>query len=309
MIFDELQSEKRKLAKAIISKVGLNTVIGNFRNILDAIWGNVFSMPKFDSYIKHRLRTCPGTIASIETLQGINELCEIRDFPDSYLLIRKLRDNLFLDLFLFEAQKTLENVPSETFKDINFNDIDQVIKALTEMHHLNVKKEAEEKELQAINRWKDGQLLMVKDKMKDDYFNYTKYISYIRTKNHHFNKCFELFLDDDFNNLGLKLNDFVHSNAESTLIYNQRIEQTITNIKDTLLDLEKLFLISLFFVDSTLLSSTDYMDYIEGGDTPPEGSQYWVNGYILEAFDSIKENDSELFNYLKSHNDNLMKID
>ena len=300
---------KRKQIASLIEKVGLRTVIDNFQNVLDAIWSNVFSTPKLDSYLKKRLRTCPGIIASINTLQGIDELCEIEDYPDAFLLIRKLRDNLFLDLFLFEAQKTFERIPSDSFGHIDLNNEDEVMKMLDSYYMLCVNAEMTNDELKAINKWKNNELLMSNDKYKREFFQFDKYKSYLKNHNEDFNECNNKFLDEHFSKMNNKLNDYAHSNSESVMICRQKPANVLNDIKETLVNLEHLFLISLFFVDSTLLESDDYGDYIESNMTPPEGSQYWVNGYILDAFMDIKCINIDLFDYLIKHNEYSMKID
>lgn len=306
---NEEKETRRIYIKSIIKNIELHKTIRDFQYILDKIWSNVFGTLKFDSYIRQRLRTCPGIIASIDTLEGIKELCVIEDYPDVYLLIRKLRDNLFLDLFLFEAQKTLEKIPDETFADIDFANSDEVMKAVNKLHLLFVQNEITKDEVEAINKWKDGVFLMNKDKGKGEYFAYSKYISYLSENNDYFKNCYKLFLKERLDNLNNKLNDYVHCNSESVTICRQKPQDILKDIKETLINLEHLFLISMFFVDSILFSSDTYMEYIECELEPPEGSQYWVDGFILEAFEQIKKEDKKLFDFLVEHNEYLMRID
>ena len=300
---------KRKYIKSLIEDAGLATAINNFQNILDVIRNNVFNAPKFDRYSKLRIMTCPGIISSIDTLRGINELCEIKDFPDVYLLIRKLRDNLFLDLFLFEVQKSFERIPNHSFKHVDLNNIDEVMKSLDEFYSLCVRVETSKDELNAINKWKENELLMMGNSVDGkEYFYYNKYILYLRCNNEYFNDCYDSFLKELLSNVGLKLNDYAHSNSESMLVNRQKSFVVLKDIKETLINIEHLFLITLFFVDSTLFSSDDYLDYIECNLVPPEGSQYWINGYILEALIDIKLNNKELFQFMIDHNKYSMNI-
>jgi hypothetical protein len=302
--------DKKDQIYTLIKRTGLLYTIDNFKNILNVILDNVFNTPKLDSYINKRIRTCPGTISSIDTLRGIEELCVIRDYVDSYLLIRKLRDNLFLDLFLFESQKTFEKYPDYGFDDINLNDAEEVFEALNKFNLRCVDIETCNDELKAINNWKSNKLLMSnKNKDKDNYFKFSKYLEYLTKNNKDFGLCYNNFLKKRFDNLSLKLNDYTHSNSESTLNNNKNQVSTFTDIKATLKELEHLFLVSLFFVDSTLFASEDYVDCMECGIAPQEGSQYWVNGFILEAFVDIKLESEELFSFLLEHNNNFMEID
>lgn len=306
---DDIKVNKRKIIATTIKTVGLESVITNFKNILDAIWTNVFKFIKLDRYKKPRVRTCPGIIASINTLNGINELCEIEDYPDAYLLIRKLRDNLFLDLFLFEAQKVFEKMPSSSFKDIDFNNIDETMKMLDDFFNQRIKIETTREELEIIDKWKTGQLLMSNSKDKKEYFQFDKYREYLISNNNDFSKCYYRFLKERFSTLGLKLNDYTHSNSETIMTLKEKPSIVLNDVKETLTELEHLFLVSLFFVDSVLFSSEDYEEYIENGITPPQDSQYWVNGYILEALQDIKTKNKDLFDFMVSHNNYSMRID
>lgn len=300
---------KRNNLQLIIKKVGLSSTISNFINVLNVIWDNVFRTIKLDSYIKPRIRTCPGIISSIDTLYGINELCEIGDYADVYLLIRRLRDNLFLDLFLLEAQKNFEKIPSDAFRGVDLNNVDEVINALLKYNSACVDLETSNKELNAINKWKENKLLMSKDSDKGEFFQFHKYVSYLKDNNKDFSECYKAFLEELFSKMRQKLNDYVHSNSESVMKNNQKPVEVLIDIRETLIQLEHLFLVALFFVDSTLFSSEDYGYYIENGETPPEGSQYWINGYISEAFADIKSNNKDLFMFLIEHNNYCMNID
>lgn len=299
---------KRKQVISLMNKTGITSAISSFQNILNVVWDNVFYTPKFDSHLKNRIRTCPGTISSIDTLYGVNELCEIEDFSDVYLLIRKIRDNLLLDLFLFEAQKSFENDPNNSFIGIDLNNVNEMVKALNDYHIKCIDMEITKEELKAINMWKDDELLMSKNRIKQEHFQYSKYLAYLQKNNEDFGECFDKFLKDRFDKMDLKLNDYAHSNGESLMINKQEPTKVLCDIKETLVDLEQLFIISLFFIDSTLFVSSDYMDYVECGMAPPEGSQYWVNGYIQDILIKINSDNTDLFTFLIDHNNNLMKI-
>lgn len=48
--------------------------------------------------------------------------------------------------------------------------------------------------------------------------------------------------------------------------------------------------------------SSDYVDYLDCNETPPEGSQYWVAPFIIEFFEQRKELiDSECLKYLQEN--------
>ena len=54
--------------------------------------------------------------------------------------------------------------------------------------------------------------------------------------------------------------------------------------------LNQLFLIHLsviFHLNSHYLMASDYMDYMEMGMTPPDGSENWIASFAQNAFDKV----------------------
>lgn len=70
-------------------------------------------------------------------------------------------------------------------------------------------------------------------------------------------------------------------------------------------DLENLFILHLsylFYINDKYMMSSDYVDSMDLGLTPEEGSQYFVAPFIQEIFDKvIKKNRMDLAMKLKSH--------
>ena len=62
------------------------------------------------------------------------------------------------------------------------------------------------------------------------------------------------------------------------------------------------FLFLLTLISPLSIMSTDYVDYLDCNETPPEGSQYWVAPFIVRFFqensDLISEN---CLNYLREN--------
>lgn len=294
----------RNNIELIINEINLNSEIDNFQNILELVSNNVFIMSRVESFSENRIRNCPGTDASLKSLSGIISLCSIVDFRDVYVLLRQIRDNLFLDLFLFEAQKQLSDTSDsdDYFKNFDLNDYDSIFKSLS--LHINhcIEKEKNEEEYIEIKKWRNNKLLACDSKEKKKCFGFSKYRSYIKNHNKDFCDCDKLFLKDSFNNLNNLLNDFVHGNSESILRSNDKPKVYFQHIKEILNKIKHLYLITLFFVDSTLLVSEDYICYMEQNEEPPIGSQYWTCGFVKEAFKEIKNSNKQLFDFLVTHN-------
>ena len=63
-----------------------------------------------------------------------------------------------------------------------------------------------------------------------------------------------------------------HSNISK---YCKEFGETITYITMS-------FLMVLDLIRPGLIMSEDYIDYLDCGDTPPDGSQYWVASFVSE---------------------------
>jgi len=46
--------------------------------------------------------------------------------------------------------------------------------------------------------------------------------------------------------------------------------------------------------------ASDYMDYMEMGITPPEGSEYWIASFAQDAFDKIIKPHLAIANFIIS---------
>mgnify|MGYP003336786187 CR=1 FL=1 len=186
---------------------------------------------------------------------------------------------------------------------------DSLVSSIEHLSKLCQEKELNSNELISMDNWKRDKLLKTKEKgIGKEYFKFTQYRDYIANNNFRFRDCYKKYLKDDFDKLGIELNDYVHSNGISTLYTNRKIEDEFKLIKKTLDDLLELFLVTLFFVDSKLFVASNFSDYTEEGLKPPENSQYWVMACVYEIFENIKSNNEDLFNYLLNNNEYNMMI-
>ncbi len=65
--------------------------------------------------------------------------------------------------------------------------------------------------------------------------------------------------------------------------------------------LNQLFLLHLSFIfhlNSQYLMSSDYMDYMEIGLTPPEGCETWIASFAQKAFDKVIKPHKEIANII-----------
>ena len=82
-----------------------------------------FESIKFIS-LKRKIRCQSiGMNATLYSLKGIKSLCEIGDVIDAFTLLRKIRDNLYLDLFFIS--ESINNKPKNYEPSKSLDDMTQ----------------------------------------------------------------------------------------------------------------------------------------------------------------------------------------
>ena len=208
-------------------------------------------------------------ITSIElTVGNIITCCECICIADANTLLRKFRDDLFFYLYIvvFDSNK-----------------------AVAPLH--NTAKMEEN-----ISRWIQNGLdnLYIQDMLKA-----------IGTSPQLKNAVTTYKLNESFSAIRKRLNDFVHGNGYA--YYNRNINaykddeccQYIKILSDDLKYITMIFMFLLILCSPLSAMSTDYIDYLDCGENPPEDSQYWVAPFI-ELFISKNSNliDENCYKYL-----------
>ena len=210
-------------------------------------------------------------ISSCElTMGSIISCCEFGCMADAFSLLRKYRDDLLFYLYIVVYDvHAKNNNQSEKTKKIKDNIERWFNNNLYDLHITDV--------MQSI-----AGLPQVKDAIIK--YNLQSY----------------------FDEIGKQLNNYVHSNGIS--FYNQNIAYQKDNLQtqlSELLTITRYVTITFFFL-LTLCSplsimSTDYIDYLECGMTPPNDSQYWVAPFVIEFFkNNLDLIDKSCINYLRS---------
>lgn len=117
-----------------------------------------------------------------------------------------------------------------------------------------------------------------------------------------------------FDSIGNRLNNYVHSNG--VVFYNRNVNAYQDNelqkqMQVLLKDMQ--FITTTFLFILTLCSplsimSTDYVDFLDYNEIPPEDSQYWVAPFISEFFkNNLEQIDESCMQYLRDNT--YMKFD
>lgn len=227
---------------------------------------------------KHWSFSLQAIIASVELTAGnIIACCECACMADANSLLRKYRDDLFFYLYIvvFDSNQKLAIPNNSTKMEEN------------------------------ISRWIHNGLnnFYIQDVLKA-----------IGTSPQLKKAVSAYKLQKSFEGIGERLNNFVHGNGFA--YYNRNINaykaDELHNYMKVLADDMKYITVTFLFL-LTLCSplsimSTDYIDFLDCGENPPEGSQYWVAPFVEQFFsknsDSIDEN---CYRYLKENTDMQFK--
>jgi len=99
--------------------------------------------------------------------------------------------------------------------------------------------------------------------------------------------------DKTYKELRERCNDYTHYNFYYTLLLNDNeiyLKNRTAILNRFSKDLENIFVFHLsylFYLNDHYMMSSDYVDSLESGLTPEEGSQYYVAPFIQEIFDSV----------------------
>lgn len=188
------------------------------------------------------------------TAGSIISCCESGCIADAYSLMRKYRDDLFFYLYIvvYDSCNKLDGKSPET-DQMEANIERWINNNLDDLHIGTV--------LQAI-----GQSSRVRNAVQK--YNLKSY----------------------FDALGERLNNYVHSNGIA--FYNRNVnayqgktlQRRLEALQKDLRSITITFLFLLALISPLSIMSTDYVDYLDFNETPPEGSQYWVAPLVTKFF-------------------------
>ena len=107
----------------------------------------------------------------------------------------------------------------------------------------------------------------------------------------------ELLLPNEgfYKELSTRLNDHTHYNSFQYMLWNDGEIHDRHKVRLKLLnqleeDIRQIFIkhfVWLFAINEHYMMSSDYTDYLEVGQIPPENSEFWVATFVQEAFDAV----------------------
>ena len=203
------------------------------------------------------------------TLDSIKTLLEFGRINDAIVLVRKIFDDVLTEIYLDVTLKDKYNV----FESFYVEEVQQWLDSSFRIPKLK----------------KILKVLETSPKTKDlyPYFGWNTYLEHNRQL----------------------LDDSVHSNSYSKVLFNcntvylgERKVRMLKNISIILNQLMMIHVSFIFHLNPEYLTASDYMDYMEMGMTPPEGSEEWIANFAQDAFDRYIKLNTQLADYIKNTN-------
>lgn len=217
---------------------------------------------EFYNYESYYFMSIKGTLDSIKTLLKIARI------NDSFVLVRKVFDDILTNIYLSVILKDKFDI----YKGLYVEDVQRWIESSFRIPSLK-------KILKTLQESPQTQDLY-------PYFGWKTYLEHNRK-----------FLDD-----------CVHSNRFSRVLFNcntvyldDKRENQLENISVLLNQLMTIQVSFIFYLNPAYLMASDYMDYLEFGETPPAGSDQWIAPFAQKAFDKHIKNHSKLAEFIKNN--------
>lgn len=248
--------------------------------------------------------------SSVKTLINIEFCCSNGSFSDANALVRKFRDDLMLFLYIMDIVNNIKYLNEEQINSIigdemNVEKFIKIIKLSTIKARDDSFKNDDEK---CVDAWFQNSVSQLTKQQKKK-LNFENYMNHLK-KNASINEIISKYdLKINWESIRTKLNDYVHNNGltftQQNLITvgSEDIKKYFDEITSRLDFISAFFMVLLMLVNSTLISSTDYIDHVDCGLTPPDDCQYYVAPFIQNfIYDYINKINPELKVFLKNNN-------
>lgn len=213
------------------------------------------------NYESYYFMSIHGTLDSVKRLLGIGRI------NDAFVLVRKIFDDILTEIYFDVTIKEKFNI----FESLYVEEVQQWLESSFRIPTLK----------------KILRILETSPHTKDlyPYFGWKTNLERYRQ-----------FLDYS-----------VHSNSYSKILYNcntvylkKRREKLLDSMSAILNQLMKLHVSFLFHLNPEYFMASDYIDYMEMGETPPKGSEEWIACFAQNAFDKYVKPHVKLADYIKS---------
>ena len=216
-----------------------------------------------------------------KTLETIDFCCNRDAYSDAYTLLRKYRDDLMQYLFVLNVIQNKHGLTDEEAEKFTINS-ESMMKMIELDVSILVSGERKTDAELAMEKWIYNVLESSENKEdRKQFFDTSKYKSYLVSNNEKVKYIFENFLVDKWLREDRKLNNYVHANGirfvMDNYVYQNKKEDKDKELIETLQNITDIFLSLLSVIDSIKFHSSDYLDALEMGMKPQEG----YNGIVI----------------------------
>ena len=193
------------------------------------------------------------------TLESIKDILVKGRINDSYALLRKYYDSVVINIY------------TSLYLSDNFN-IENFI-------------------VQKIDNWIKGKEKLPGYRIMSEYIKNSKKLQKINNL---------LYKDKTYKLIRERCNGHTHYNFYRHVLLNDNeifIKDRLKYLNAFSKDLENIFILHLsylFYLNEHYMTSSDYIDSLECGLKPEEGSQYFVAPFVQEVFDNVIKNDTSM---------------
>ncbi|WP_281631473.1 hypothetical protein [Flavobacterium luteolum] len=248
---------------------------------------------------------------SVKTMQSIKLCCSIGSFADANSLIRRLRDDLLLYVYLLSIINQREPFTKKSLENLKIDDAEKFAESFLSME-FNTVLSADE---QAVEAWLTSSVETLPPDVKKK-LSFANYMQVLR-KDEKIKKILNDYnLKDYWGILSARLNNYMHNNGIKYTLHNtvrghdKDLEIYLQNINIRISYILSIFLVLISMIDSALMCSGEIEDYMDMGLEPHENCQYEIAPFIQNYIDEkVAKLHPELKQYLKDNNNYGMIID
>jgi len=248
--------------------------------------------------------------SSVQTLKSIKFCCSNGSFSDANTLIRKLRDDLLLYAYILSITNQRKPFTENSLKNFKIETVEGLEKVISNLEFTELTNDEK-----AVAAWLNNDVLELPNSIKKK-LSFENYISVLKLNTNISDVLLKYKLDNYWEFLQRKLNNYVHSNgrqfSQHNIVksYDSQLEIYFQNINIRTSYAVTFFVVLITMIESALLCSGDIEDYLDMGIDPPENCQYEIAPFIQEFIDKkVVALHPELKEYLKNNNSHGMKIE
>jgi len=254
--------------------------------------------------------SCEAMMSAMNTIVTVDFCCHRGAYSDAYTMIRKYRDDLMQYLFVLNVIKNMHGLTEEEINNISL-DSSSFMKMIELDFQILITGERKSEAELAMESWMYNDLESTEhSEMRKKFFDTSKYKNFLMSANKNIDYIMKNYLNTVWKKEDRKLNNYVHTNGMKYLTDNYAYqiskEKRDKELIETLQNITDLFLGLLALIDSVKMHSSDYLDAMDMGIQPKEGSQYWVCPCIVEYMNN--RFDEKLLSYIQENEKNGMKF-